>query len=439
MFVSGDAAEPWWRGATDGLARARQLWSLKAGEVVDDAAPGAGPDSEDSRAERAEALTEQLRLTSDEAAVLGVLKLLMAARDVAAASSPSSGPVKLPILRGMVDELRDVVAGDDSASEWRHELVKVLGSVEDPAAAIGALEDVACEAGAEVDRRSRAILVLVELHLFQPWPVGCPWYAPLRRRSLAEAGGCLAGLRPGDNEAVTAELKAVTRLLRRKQVRWGRVAAAGVVGLGVGAATLGLAAPIIGATVGAAGGLSGAAATSAGLAALGGGSIAAGGLGVAGGTAVLAGAGAVAGMGVAAGGARASRWASPGDVALEALKAGVLTRLVVLGEEHDEEKAKRVVQALQARLEQVSAGVTELGARIGRLTEANAELTAESAELRADNERLVAELTAERDRALLAEAALEAVIERIPVDAPRPALPPGGSSAEDDSPGPVAI
>ena len=66
------------------------------------------------------------------------------------------------------------------------------------------------------------------------------------------------------------EFDALFKELRQKSIKWGRVAAIGIVGAAVGVATGGLAAPYIGGMIGASMGLSGAAATSAGLAALGG-------------------------------------------------------------------------------------------------------------------------------------------------------------------------
>lgn len=117
----------------------------------------------------------------------------------------------------------------------------------------------------------------------------------------------------------------------------------------------------VGAAVGGASGLSGAAATSAGLAVLGGGSIAAGGFGTAGGTALLTGIGAVGGGGAAAIGSLATRWTAA-QVVVEAIKLDVVTRLVILDAEGDDELARRVVEGLQARLDHVTT-------TIGRLTE----------------------------------------------------------------------
>ena len=145
-------------------------------------------------------------------------------------------------------------------------------------------------------------------------------------------------------------------------------------------------------------GLSGAAATSAGLATLGGGSIAAGGFGMAGGTALLAGVGALGGGSLAAVGARVSGWSAAAVVA-DAVKLDVITRLLILDAEHDDEKARRVVERLQARLDDVTAAV-------GRLAEQLRTVNAENDELRR-------RLEAEQEAAETAEAVLEVVIGRL--------------------------
>lgn len=246
------------------------------------------------------------------------------------------------------------------------------------------------------------MLALVELHLFQPWPEGYPWSAAVRRRSLEEIAALVPALtRPGttrgsrtscgsspDSSGASRSIGSRGRCgCRRPRARRSHG---------------GLAAPLVGASIGAASGLSGAAATSAGLAALGGGSLAAGGFGVAGGTAVLTGVSAFAGAGAAAGGARATRWAKPREIALEALKAAVVTRLITLDQEHDEETAKRVVMTLQSRLEEVTATSARLAVRIRELTE--------------ENEQLRSKLEAQRDEAKTAETTLQIAIDRIDVD-----------------------
>jgi hypothetical protein len=152
--------------------------------------------------------------------------------------------------------------------------------------------------------------------------------------------------------------------------------------------------------------MSGAAATSAGLAFLGGGSIATGGLGMAGGTALLTGVGAISGAGAAAASSRRLGW-SAGQIVVDAIKLDVVARLVILDADNDAEKARRVVEGLQAPLDDVSSNIRQLSEQIIALRADNQRLTAENQQLR--------ELEAKRDDATMAETALQVVIERIPV------------------------
>ena len=85
-------------------------------------------------------------------------------------------------------------------------------------------------------------------------------------------------------------------------------------------------------------------------------------------------------------------------------------RLVILGAENDDAKARLVVEGLQARLDEVTAV-------LGRLAERQRTLSADNSRLSAENEQLRVELAAEREGAEAAEAALRVVIDRIPVGA----------------------
>lgn len=117
-----------------------------------------------------------------------------------------------------------------------------------------------------IGSRSRSLLVLVDLVLFDPWPAKRKCNASARHEILRVLTLGFPDARESDLDAMFTEQKALIRQLRRKNVRWGRVAVAGALGLGIGVATAGWAAPLIGTAIGTAAGLSGAAATSAGLA-----------------------------------------------------------------------------------------------------------------------------------------------------------------------------
>lgn len=351
-------------------------------------------------------VARELRLDGGEMLVVGVMQYAMLGHGVAEERSVKTQQAKMRIREEFASS---VVANTSSlpsdAAAWARAFATCLAS-QSRFQQRKTLQEAPAALGPQATRRSRALLMLIELCAFQPWPKGMRWTAKSRQEALVEMAGHLPALGPDDLDAVTREFTIVLRQLRRKQIRWGRVAAASTVGIGLGVATAGIATPAIGAAIGGTAGLTGAAATSAGLALLGGGSLAAGGFGVAGGTALLTGLGAVTGVGVGAAASRLTGW-SARQVVADAVKLGVVTRLVVLREQCDEEKAKRVVEALQARLGEVSAKISQLAEQIRQLSEQNQRLSAE-------NRRLRARLRTEHDEAQLAEAALEVVLDRIP-------------------------
>jgi len=245
------------------------------------------------------------------------------------------------------------------------------------------------------------------------------WVSWIRLRSLEQVAGEIDGLSSRDVATVDAELSSQLRAMARAQVSWRKVAAVGAVGVGLGAATMGVAAPAIGAMIGGAAGLSGAAATSAGLAMLGGGSLAAGGLGVSGGTAVLVGAGTLLGAGVGAGGARIAQVAS-GGLVREVVRTEVHTRVVVIKEKADDEAARRVVVAMEGRLDEVTGKLGELAGRLRALSQEKKALQAELGakkdtvtSLLAEKEDLRLALEAEQQQTALAQVALSTSIKRL--------------------------
>jgi hypothetical protein len=354
-------------------------------------------------------VADEIRLDADEMLVLTLLQQLMIGRDLIAEKALSRELAK----RRFRDEFAEAAA----AAYWSRGEV-LPGWAGEAAASIAArvpaqqrsvIEQAAALFGGHIGRRSRALLLLIELVAFQPWSDGIGWVPAARRDALAAAAGHLGALRPGDFRAVTSEFDAVLRALARRNVRWARVAAVSAAGLVLGVASMGVAAPAIGAAVGGVLGFSGAAATSAGLAALGGGSVAAGGFGMAGGTVLLTGLGALGGAGAGVAGSRLTGW-SASQVVAAAVKLDVVARMVLLDAEGDEVKARLVVEGLQARLD-------EVGATIGRLAEQLRQLKADNSQLTAENAELRRRWEAERAEAETAQAALEVVIDRIPVSA----------------------
>lgn len=357
--------------------------------------------------EAVKGVADEMRLDTDEMLVLTLLQQLMLGRDLIAEKTPSRAQGK----QRFRDEFAEAAAmahwsRGEELPAWAREPAAVI-TARVPAQQRRPVEDAASGFGGQVERRSRALLLLIELVAFEPWPDGIGWVAAARRDALAVAAGHLTALKPGDLRAVMAEFDAVLRALARRNVRWGRLAAVSAAGLVLGVASMGVAAPVIGAAVGGALGLSGAAATAAGLAALGGGSVAAGGFGMAGGTVLLSGLGALGGAGVGAAGARLSGF-SASQVVAAAVKLDVVTRMVLLDAENDEAKARLVVEGLQARLDEVGTTIGRLAEQLRRLSVDNTRLTAENVELRK-------RLMAEQVEAETTQTALEVVIDRIPV------------------------
>lgn len=348
----------------------------------------------------------ELRLDGGEALILSVMQLQMVRSEVEAERHAKNRAAKARVVAEFEDVLLDLVGSlPPDAPAWCEHFGREVASLADDRArerlrsAPGLLAET-------VEVRSRALLLYIELVTFEPWPPGLGWNGRQRKQSLDELARLLHGLEETDAGAVDGEYRTVVGQLRRRSIRWGRVAMSGVVGVGLGVVTAGMAVPAIGLAVGSAVGLSGAAATSAGLATLGGGSIAAGGFGVAGGTALITTLGAVTGAGAGAAGSRLTGWSS-GRVVGDTVRLHLVTAMVLIATQHDDEKARRVVESLQARLVEVTASIATLGERLRTLSEDNARLTRE-------NKKLRSELQDQQSQARVAESALEIVLDRLP-------------------------
>ena len=271
--------------------------------------------------------------------------------------------------------------------------------------AAGAAERLA----GRIDKRSRAMILLIELMTFNPWAPDHKWVAEARKKALDAAAEELAAITPEDAAAANKEFEALSRQLRRDSINWGKIAALSAVGAVVGAATAGWAAPYIGGMIGASLGLTGAAATSAGLAALGGGSLAAGGFGIFGGTILVTGAGGVVAAG-AAGVAAGFSPAGSGEVIADAMKLDLLAKLVLADAPDRDQKLRRVAEALQSRIDEYSDKVNSLSNRIVRLTEEKRTLADENRELRDQ----ITGLKGARTEAQGVVATLGVVLDRLP-------------------------
>jgi hypothetical protein len=268
---------------------------------------------------------------------------------------------------------------------------------------------VASELARAVDRRSRAMILLIELMTFNPWFPSLSWVNAARKEALQSATEQLGGASQDDFDSAVAEFDALMKQLKRKSIKWGRVAAVSVVGLGVGVVTAGWAAPIVGTAIGGTLGLSGAAATSAGLAMLGGGSIAAGGFGVFGGTILVTGVGGVFAAGAAGATTRFSRIGAAAVVA-DAIKLDLLGKLVLADSQDRDQKLRRVAEGLQNRINDFSEKINLLSERIATLKSDNTRLRADNSSLKEE----LATLREERTSAENAKATMEVVLDRLP-------------------------
>ncbi len=344
-------------------------------------------------------------LTPLDLAALRSLQVRMMARDVAADSNAKFIAAKTAHLEQFVFETSQCVAEIDGTADDGEERPGIDDIITS-----------AARRAALVDDRPRASMVLIELMVFNPWPDGTKWDDKVRMAELEAATDDLAGVSPDDLEVLVREFDVVMKKLRRQSIRWGRIAAMTVVGLGAGVVTGGMAAPAVGAAIGGTLGLSGAAATSAGLAMLGGGSLAAGGFGIAGGTLVVTSVGGLAAAGAAGAGMRYSRLGS-GSIAVDAVKLDLLARVVFARSEDRDQKMRRVVESLHITANELAKKANLLSERIVELKEHNRALLAENDTLRARVAQLRTDLLRSDDELNRLRAQLEMVRhERATVD-----------------------
>lgn len=336
----------------------------------------------------ADPVAEQFTLNDEESLALSLAKLAIMEADLEGDSDHGGRIVKRDLVRRYVELFSSTLgvtveggeqldwltargvassvggaSGDDVASGLSEALDGYGG---DAVRYIVTSPDLARCALSKVAQRQRAIVLLLELVAFYPWPAGTTWERDVRQASLDQL---VAGISaPVDSELmgeIDRRLSSTVRRLGRKGIDRKKVAYVAVGGAIGGLLTGGLAAPLIGSAIGGTMGLSGAAATSAGLALLGGGAVSAGGVGVAGGTVVVAG---VAGMGSAGLGAAGTwlRGAEADEVVVESAKLEVLFDYVIRRDEQADELQRVVVENLQRQIDQLVEEVNELTAMLGR-------------------------------------------------------------------------
>jgi hypothetical protein len=323
---------------------------------------------------------QKLELSADEDFVLTAWQYRMLQRDVAA-SKGKYLPAKRQVRNTFRTAALEAMAQRDD-DDWSPVVAAAVDRIAPASAApdLEALESVGPQVSSAVSKRSRALLLLIELYGFEPWDQG-KWDKAARGDTLAEAHQALEALHPEDLDAVaSAYADAIKKL--SGSTPWIKYAVLAGAGLGLGVLTGGLAAPAIAGAFGSIFlGYSGAVATTAGMAALGGGSIAAGGFGMAGGAALITGLTGMVGAGAAAMGGRASGF-TVARVAADAIRLHVVTQLVVRDVEGDEDAAKAIVVSLRERVANLGAVVAALAERYEAV---RAQLDAKQAEL--DTER----------------------------------------------------
>lgn len=339
---------------------------------------------------------KKLELSADEDFVLTAWQYRMMQRDVAASKGkhlPSKREARNSFRTAAVEAIAQ--GDEDDRSPVVGEAVHRIAAGDD-GPDLEALEDAGPEVSSVVAKRSRALLLLIDLYGFEPWIQG-KWDKDARAETLTEAHQAFDQLHPEDLDAVqTAYADAIKKL--SKSGSWTKYAVLAGAGIGLGVLTGGLAAPAIAGAYGTLVlGYSGAVATSAGMAALGGGSIAAGGLGMAGGAALITGISGAAGAGAVTLGGKTAGF-TPAHVAADAVRLHVVTQLVLRDVDGNEEAAKAVIVSYRERVAGLGQALVTLGERMEVL---RAQLEAKQAEVDAERkQRLDADDRAARFRAV---------------------------------------
>ena len=330
---------------------------------------------------------KKLEFSADEDFILTAWQYRMMQRDVAASKGKHLSAKREVRNTFRTAAVEAILQRTDAtwSPEVADAVTRLAGDGEGPD--LEALEDAAPELAQLVTKRSRALLLLIDLYGFEPWIEG-KWDKTARAECLSEAHRSMDQLHPEDLASIeTAYKEAIKKL--SKSGAWAKYAVLAGAGLGLGVLTGGLAAPAIAGAYGTMVlGYSGAVATTAGMAALGGGSIAAGGLGMAGGAALITGVSGAAGAGAAALGGRATGF-TVAQVAADAIKLHVVTQLVLRDVDGNEEAAKAVIVSLRERVANLGQTIASLAERIDTL---RVQLETKQAEVEAEREqRLEAE------------------------------------------------
>ncbi|MBU8817828.1 hypothetical protein KL864_18170 [Mycolicibacterium goodii] len=301
------------------------------------------------------ALSEELELAPDEALVLTAFRLAMMDADIAAESSASKVEAKCRDRDAEVlGAIHQLRNLPSAVPAWVNDFRSRvdLASRHDVHAA---LVVEAGGLGAHIASRPRSLMVLIDAVLFDPWSGKGAWNTRQREEQLSAFAETLTGLQSRDVQAIERECGTALREVRRRSTNVGETTAS----------ALGRLPGRLGDTL-----------TSAVV------------------------------------------WLKSynADVVRSAVRAELMTRLVVIEAEHDEEKAKRVVQSLQELLAVVAEKQQELVNKLQEMRRLNALLSNENRELRR-------QLIEERERTQLAEIALQAALDHIAEQKALPTAP----------------
>lgn len=297
-------------------------------------------------------LSPDLELDSFERLVLTSFRLAMMDSDIAAESSSKAELKRRDRDAEVLRAMAAVRALPEDAPSWVAEFRESV-DLRSREQVYGAFCSAPESFGSRIVSRSRALMVLIDTVVFDPWSGKSSWKSGPRRAQLATIAATLSDLEPSDLDIVQREFAQSLRAVRMGSTKLGEFTTTKLTSLPEPVSE------------------------------------------------------ALSSVGV---------WLKSfdTDVVESAVRADLMTRLVAISAEHDEEKAKRVVQSIQERLAAVVEKQAVLAAQLRELRSLNQWLSAENREMRR-------ELQEQRERAQVAEAALRAALDHI-FDA-TPALP----------------
>ncbi|MFC9435632.1 hypothetical protein, partial [Nocardia sp. NPDC057030] len=183
----------------------------------------------------------KLVLSPDEDLILTAWQYRMMQRDIAASKGKH-----LPSKREIRNSFRDSAVAaivERDQDDWSPAVAEVVRQIaaDGEAPNLEALESAGPQISSVVTRRSRALLLLIDLYGFEPWVEG-KWEKAVRAEVLADVHRSLDKLHPEDLPAVETAYKDAIKKLS-KASNWTKYALLAGAGLGLGVLTGGLAAP----------------------------------------------------------------------------------------------------------------------------------------------------------------------------------------------------